>query len=122
MEWEYSLINTLVMDYLVSQGYPQAAQNFAREANIQPRAGVESIEERVEIRNAIHGGDIQAAIEKINELNPQVRTNYTPSLEPKAIHKEHLAMIRPCFMHHSYTFRGVDEKQNYFSPQYEHYI
>lgn len=31
-----------------------------------------------------------------------------------------LAMIRHCFMHHSYTLRGVDEKQNYFSPQYEH--
>lgn len=67
-----SLINTLVMDYLVSEGYPSAAQNFALEANIQPRADVESIQERVEIRNAMYGGDIQTAIEKINELNPQV--------------------------------------------------
>ncbi|MCJ1249818.1 hypothetical protein MMC30_007044 [Trapelia coarctata] len=60
------------MDYLVSEGYPSAAQNFALEANIQPRADVESIQERVEIRNAIYGGDIQTAIEKINELNPQI--------------------------------------------------
>ena len=67
------LINSLVMDYLVSEGYPSAAQNFAQEANIQPRVDAESIQERVEIRNAIHGGDIQTAIEKINELNPQVR-------------------------------------------------
>jgi len=28
-------------------------------------------------------------------------------------------MIRSCFMHHSYTLRGVDEKQYNFSPQYE---
>ena len=68
-----SLINSLVMDYLISEGYPTAAQNFALEANIQPRADVESIQERVDIRNSIYGGDIQSAIEKINELNPQVR-------------------------------------------------
>ena len=61
------------MDYLISEGYPTAAQNFALEANIQPRADVESIQERVDIRNSIYGGDIQTAIEKINELNPQVR-------------------------------------------------
>ncbi|MCJ1438037.1 hypothetical protein MMC27_007424 [Xylographa pallens] len=59
------------MDYLVSEGYPSAAQNFALEANVQPRVDIESIEERVVIRNAIYGGDIQTAIEKINELNPQ---------------------------------------------------
>lgn len=60
------------MDYLVSEGYPSAAQKFAVEANIQPRMDIELIRERVEIRNAIYGGDIQSAIEKINEHNPQV--------------------------------------------------
>ncbi|MCJ1394255.1 hypothetical protein MMC18_007133 [Xylographa bjoerkii] len=67
-----SHINTLVMDYLVSEGYPSAAQNFALEANVQPRVDIESIEERVAIRNAIYCGDIQTAIERINELNPQI--------------------------------------------------
>ena len=67
-----SLINSLVMDYLVSEGYPSAAHNFAQEANVQPRLDAESMQERVEIRNAIYGGDILSAIEKINELNPQV--------------------------------------------------
>ena len=66
-------LNSVIMDYLISEGYPSAAQKFALEANIQPRVDVESIRERVEIRNAIYGGDIQSAIEKINELNPQVR-------------------------------------------------
>ena len=60
------------MDYLINEGYPSAAKKFALEANIQPKADIDSIQERVEIRNAIHGGDIQSAIEKINELNPQV--------------------------------------------------
>ena len=65
-------INNLIMDYLISEGYPSAAKKFAHEANIQPRVDSESINERVDIRNAIYAGDIQLAIEKINDLNPQV--------------------------------------------------
>lgn len=68
-------INYLVMDYLITNGYPAAAKKFAVEANIQLKTDLESIQERVEIRTAIHSGNIQLAIEKINELNPQVRRN-----------------------------------------------
>lgn len=76
-------INYLVMDYLVTNGYPAAAKRFAVEANIQPKADIESIQERVEIRGAIHSGDIQTAIEKINELSPQVRLfSHIPFLYP----------------------------------------
>ena len=60
------------MDYLISEGYRFAAQKFALEANIQPKVDMDSIQERVDIRNSIYGGDIQSAIEKINQLNPQV--------------------------------------------------
>ena len=70
-------INYLVMDYLVTNGYPAAAKKFAAEANIALQTDVESIQERVDIRTAIHSGNIQAAIEKINELYPQVRSNPT---------------------------------------------
>lgn len=73
-------INFVIMDYLINEGYPSAAKKFALEANIQPKADVDSIQERVEIRNAIHGGDIQSAIEKINELNPQVSPKETNRL------------------------------------------
>jgi hypothetical protein len=66
------------MDYLITNGYPAAAKKFAVEANIQPRADIESIQERVEIRTAIHSGNIQAAIEKINDLNPQVCRIFLP--------------------------------------------
>ncbi len=69
-------LNFVIMDYLISEGYPIAAQKFALEANIQPKVDFDSIRERVEIRNAIYGGDIQSAVEKINELNPQVSPNF----------------------------------------------
>lgn len=60
------------MDYLVSEGYPRAAERFAKEANIQLPLEEESIQSRVEIRQAIHAGDIDTAVTKINDLNPQV--------------------------------------------------
>ena len=65
------------MDYLINEGYPDAAKNFAKEASIVPSADGEAIQERVDIRNAIHTGDMQLAIERINELNPQV-SHYPP--------------------------------------------
>ena len=61
------------MDYFISEGYPAAAQMLAKEANIKPTGDADSMKERVAIRNAIHSGDIQLAIERINEFNPQVR-------------------------------------------------
>lgn len=61
------------MDYLINEGYPAAAKKFAAEANIPHLAAdYDNIQERVDIRNAIISGDIQSAIEKINELNPSV--------------------------------------------------
>lgn len=65
-------LNKVIMDYLISEGYPLAAQKFALEANMQQRPDLEAIKEREEIRGAIHSGDIQTAIEKINEIAPQV--------------------------------------------------
>lgn len=93
------------MDYLISEGYPIAAQKFALEANIQPKVDFDSIRERVEIRNAIYGGDIQSAVEKINELNPQVSHSFLfECLVQNALFTlyHEFAMMR-LFMHHSYT-------------------
>ena len=82
------------MDYFVSHGYPEAAQKFAMEANLGPMPDVASITERVKIRHAIHSGDIQTAIESINEYNPQVRA----CLLYRALD---IAMMQNLFMHHS---------------------
>ncbi|KAH0844346.1 hypothetical protein AYO21_00816 [Fonsecaea monophora] len=65
-------VNNLVMDYLITEGYPSAAEKFAAEANIQPRTDFSYIQERVQIRESIHRGDLQAAIELINDLNPEL--------------------------------------------------
>ncbi|EMC91629.1 hypothetical protein BAUCODRAFT_299499 [Baudoinia panamericana UAMH 10762] len=65
-------INWVIMDYLVSEGYPGAAEKFAQETNMASPVDNESIRERVRIRNAIHGGRIDEAIEMINEIDPEI--------------------------------------------------
>lgn len=63
------------MDYFVREGFPESANQFSREANIQPQIDTATVQERVEIRNCIQAGQIQAAIEKIIALDPQVSSN-----------------------------------------------
>jgi len=68
----YSDINALILDYLTTEGYPSAAANFSKEANLRPNQEEESVKARQEIQHAIHLGSIQDAIEALNELEPQV--------------------------------------------------
>jgi hypothetical protein len=87
-------INSVIMDYLIKEGYPDSAKKFALEANIRQRAtDDESMRARVEIKRAIHSGKIQTAIEKINELNPEVCWLLAFFARPSYDYI--------CFMHHS---------------------
>ena len=55
------------------EGYPKAAERFSKEANLQEQQSEHSeIAERREIQNAIHSGKIEEAIERLNQLDPQV--------------------------------------------------
>ncbi|KAI0127138.1 CTLH/CRA C-terminal to lish motif domain-containing protein [Xylariales sp. AK1849] len=65
-------INALILDYLTMAGYPNAAARFSTEANLQPQQDHESILARQRIQTAIHKGDIQAAIDDLNDLDPEI--------------------------------------------------
>ncbi|RDW69585.1 hypothetical protein BP6252_08605 [Coleophoma cylindrospora] len=65
-------INALILDYLTTAGYPSAAANFSKEANLRPHQEEESVKARRSIQHSIHMGSIQEAIEALNELEPQV--------------------------------------------------
>lgn len=54
------------------EGYPNAAANFSKEANLQPHDDDEFIQARWEIRQHIHSGNFEAAIEALNEIDPEV--------------------------------------------------
>jgi hypothetical protein len=65
-------INHLILDYLTTEGYPSAAAKFSKEANLQPNQEEETVKARQEIQHSIHLGSIQDAIERLNDLEPQV--------------------------------------------------
>lgn len=73
----------MILDYLMMEGYPKAAEKFQKEANLKPRQEDPTINARQQIQHAIHVGDIQKAISDLNELDPGVglspSTLYIPS-------------------------------------------
>ena len=60
------------MDYLVIEGYKNAAEEFSREAEISSPIDFQSIEDRTVIREALQRGDVEEAIMRVNELDPEV--------------------------------------------------
>lgn len=71
-------LNQLIMNYLVIEGYMEAAEQFSQESGLSPCVDLQSIQERREIRHAVQSGDIDAAIDLVNDLNPEVsKAKYT---------------------------------------------
>ncbi|KAF9044619.1 hypothetical protein BDZ89DRAFT_1059091 [Hymenopellis radicata] len=60
------------MDYLVIEGYKSAAEEFSQEAKIAPPVDFESMESRMNIREALQRGDVEDAITRVNDLNPEI--------------------------------------------------
>lgn len=60
------------MNYLVIEGYKDAAEQFSLESGLSPTIDLDSIQERMDIRHAIRSGDIDTAIELVNDVNPEV--------------------------------------------------
>jgi len=68
-------MNRLIMNYLVTEGFKEAAEKFHMESGIQPRVELDTLEERIKIRDAIQRGHIQEAINLINSLHPELLDN-----------------------------------------------
>jgi len=60
------------MNYFVIEGYKDAAETFSHECGLSPSIDVDSIKDRMNIRNAIQNGNVEEAIERVNDLNPEV--------------------------------------------------
>jgi hypothetical protein len=70
----FSDINALILDYLTMEGYPNAAANFSKEANLPPQQETSSIVARQEIQNLIHSGQVEMALKALNDYDPEVRS------------------------------------------------
>lgn len=58
-----------------AEGYKDAAERFQEESGITPPVDLNSLDDRIKIRNAIQNGQIQEAIRLINQLHPELLDN-----------------------------------------------
>ncbi|KAF9436018.1 hypothetical protein BGZ76_005007 [Entomortierella beljakovae] len=65
-------LNKLIMNYLIIEGYKDAAEKFSQESGAKPPVKLESIQDRMIVRTAIQRGNIEEAIERVNDLNPEI--------------------------------------------------
>jgi glucose-induced degradation protein 8 len=61
------------MNYLVIEGFKDAAEKFSKETRLDPCVNLESIQDRMNIRNALQDGNVTSAIEQVNDLDPEVK-------------------------------------------------
>ncbi|XP_019168672.1 PREDICTED: glucose-induced degradation protein 8 homolog [Ipomoea nil] len=80
-EWEKRLkdvnirkedMNKLVMNFLVTEGYVEAAEKFRTESGTEPDIDLATITDRMAIKEAVQRGNVEDAIEKVNDLNPEI--------------------------------------------------
>ncbi|KAK4533412.1 hypothetical protein CCYA_CCYA17G4294 [Cyanidiococcus yangmingshanensis] len=65
-------INRLVMNYLVVEGYADAASAFASESGTEPGVDLSATQQRLEARALVQKGAISEAIERVNDMNPEI--------------------------------------------------
>lgn len=68
-------MNALVLDYLVTEGFKQAAEKFKLEAKLQSEIRLTGMDERIQIREALQSGDVVKAICLTNNYNPEILDN-----------------------------------------------
>ncbi|KAJ6767153.1 RAN BINDING PROTEIN 9-RELATED [Salix purpurea] len=80
-EWERKLndvrirkedMNKLVMNFLVTEGYVDAAEKFQMESGAEPDIDLATVTDRMAVKKAVQCGNVEDAIEKVNDLNPEI--------------------------------------------------
>lgn len=68
-------MNKLIMNYLVTEGFKEAAEKFQQESGTRANADLGMLADRVDIREAIQEGRIEEAIAKVNDIHPELLDN-----------------------------------------------
>ena len=106
-------MNVLVMNFLVTEGYVEAARMFERESGTGPGVDLESITDRMQIRKAVQNGNVEDAIDRVNDLNPEI-------LEEKHhlfFHLQQQRMIE--LIRDGQTTQALEFAQEYLAPRGE---
>ncbi|XP_030379066.1 glucose-induced degradation protein 8-B homolog [Scaptodrosophila lebanonensis] len=65
-------MNRLIMNYLVTEGFKEAAEKFQHEAELEPSVELNSLDDRILIREAVQAGRIEEATHLVNQLHPEL--------------------------------------------------
>ncbi|QDZ25534.1 hypothetical protein HOP50_17g80760 [Chloropicon primus] len=65
-------MNRLIMNFFVTEGYVDAAREFERESGTTTEVNLETIKDRMLIRRAVQKGEVEDAIDRVNDLNPEI--------------------------------------------------
>ncbi|XP_017049702.1 glucose-induced degradation protein 8 homolog [Drosophila ficusphila] len=65
-------LNRLVMNYLVTEGYQEAAKRFMTEAAIKPSPNMDTIGDRMRIQDAIRVGQVRYAMDLATRIYPRL--------------------------------------------------
>uniref|UniRef100_D3TPB9 LISH motif-containing protein n=1 Tax=Glossina morsitans morsitans TaxID=37546 RepID=D3TPB9_GLOMM len=68
-------MNRLIMNYLVTEGFKEAAEKFQLEAGLEPSVELNSLDDRILIREAVQNGRIHDATHLVNRLHPELLDN-----------------------------------------------
>uniref|UniRef100_A0A2M4AHF8 Putative lish motif-containing protein n=2 Tax=Nyssorhynchus TaxID=44543 RepID=A0A2M4AHF8_9DIPT len=73
--FQQSNINKLIMNYLVTEGFKEAAEQFQSESGVAPTVDLGSLDSRILIREAVQNGYVQEATHLVNQLHPELLDN-----------------------------------------------
>ncbi|GAA5939169.1 hypothetical protein JCM3775_003200 [Rhodotorula graminis] len=110
-------LNLLVANYLFTEGYLSAAENFAREAGLSSAAAdgattsgagaalgdVDSIRTRMEIRRAVLRGEVESALDQVVDLDLEI-LDLDPSLHFHLLQQHLIELIRAGEVGHALSF------------------
>ncbi|EWC48625.1 hypothetical protein DRE_01847 [Drechslerella stenobrocha 248] len=128
-EWEKKIdnirpsksdMNALVMNYLIIGGYPSAAMKFAQEANINPQIDLESINRRNQICTSIYEGNMQSAIEMINDWEPDLLQTH-PRLHFALLRLQLIELIRASMSANGDIQPALSFAETYLAPRAPQY-
>eukprot|EP00466_Bigelowiella_natans_P001643 jgi/Bigna1/89754/estExt_fgenesh1_pg.C_550022 len=71
----FRAIDAIVMNFFVVAGLKDVAKAFRKDSGLKPEVPLESMQDRMEIREEVFKGDIKRVIEKLNALNPEILKN-----------------------------------------------
>ncbi|GAA5905349.1 hypothetical protein JCM8208_003825 [Rhodotorula glutinis] len=111
-------LNLLVANYLFTEGYLSAAENFSREAGLSSSSApdvattsgagaalgdVDSIRSRMEIRRAVLRGEVESALDQVVDLDLEI-LDLDPSLHFHLLQQHLIELIRAGEVAHALAF------------------